>query len=146
MKMFPKYKGDKVMKKCFKILTIFVLSGSLFFTNIMSTFAAATVTKSTPYGTLYGSIGGGVSSIYGGKYCSGITKIDQKVNRIIFSVVAKKTSTGETIGDDRFSNGNATSVGGTFEVGGYSNTRLTFYGTHDVIHTNGYAVYTSTQY
>lgn len=134
------------MKKCFKFLSILVLSGSLLFTNVIPSFAAATVTKSTPYGTLYGSIGGGVSSNYGGKFCSGVTRIDQKVNRIIFSVEAKKTSTGETIGDDLFSNSNATSVGGTYEVGGYSNTRLTFYGTHDAIHTNGYAVYTSTQY
>ena len=134
------------MKKYFKILSIFVLSGLLLFTNVMPTFAAKIVTKSTPYGTLYGSIDAGVSSIYGGKFCTGVTKIDQNVNVIVFSVVAKKTSTGETVGDDRFSNGNAKSVGGTYEVGGYTNTKLTFYGTHDVIHTNGYAVYTSIQY
>lgn len=78
------------MKKCFKVLSILVLSGSLMFTNIMSSFAAKIATKSTPYGTLYGSIDAGVSSIYGGKFCSGVTRIDQKVNRIIFSVEAKK--------------------------------------------------------
>ena len=83
-------KGIKDMKKCFKFLSILVLSGSLLFTNVIPSFAAATVTKSTPYGTLYGSIGGGVSSNYGGKFCSGVTRIDQKVNRIIFSVEAKK--------------------------------------------------------
>lgn len=70
----------------------------------------------------------------------------KKLIELYFQSKQKKTSTGETIGDDRFSNSNATSVGGTYEVGGYSNTRLTFYGTHDAIHTNGYAVYTSTQY
>lgn len=92
MKTFPKYiiKGIKVMKKCFKFLSILVLSGSLLFTNVMPSFATATVIKSTPYGTLYGSIGGGVSSIYGGKFYSGVTRIDQKVNRIIFLVEAKK--------------------------------------------------------
>ena len=119
----------------------------MLFSTMAPIFAAKTSSMSTPYGTLYGSIGGGVSDFYGGKFCSGTTNIGQNVNRIVFSVVSKKTSNGETVGSgDRFSNQNAKSVGGTYEVGGYATTKLTFYGTHDAIHTNGYAVYTSTAY
>ena len=37
-------------------------------------------------------------------------------------------------------------VGDTLECWGYTGTKVTFYGTHDAIHTTGYHVYTSTQY
>lgn len=41
---------------------------------------------------------------------------------------------------------NNSSVGDTLVLNGYTGTKVTFYGTHDAIHTTGYHVYTSTQY
>ena len=41
---------------------------------------------------------------------------------------------------------NSSGVGDTLECWGYTGTKVTFYGTHDAIHTTGYHVYTSTQY
>ena len=43
-------------------------------------------------------------------------------------------------------NANSSGVGDTLECWGYTGTKVTFYGTHDAIHTTGYHVYTSTQY
>lgn len=132
------------MKKTSFSMTIMALvMTGLFLSNIMPVSAAKVVTKSTPYGTLRGEIAPGINNeIYSGKICTGLTKIDNKVSRIICSIVAKRTSNGKHLGNDIFSNTNATSVGGVFELGGHQDITVTFYGTHEVRHTNGYVVYT----
>ena len=50
------------------------------------------------------------------------------------------------IGSTRNQHANSSGVGDTLECWGYTGTKVTFYGTHDAIHTTGYHVYTSTQY
>ena len=99
------------------------------FGNVNSVSAAKSTTKSTPYGTL-----------------KGFTTIGQNVKSIKIKIDAKKTSTGANIGSTQNQHANSSGVGDTLECWGYTGTKVTFYGTHDAIHTTGYHVYTSTQY
>ena len=103
------------------------------FGNVNSVSAAKSTTKSTPYGTLKGFISPYNSG--SSKLCEGGTTIGQNVKSIKIKIDAKKTSTA-----------NSSGVGDTLECWGYTGTKVTFYGTHDAIHTTGYHVYTSTQY
>ena len=105
------------------------------FGNVNSVSAAKSTTKSTPYGTLKGFISPYNSG--SSKLCEGGTTIGQNV---------KKTSTGTNIGSTQNQHANSSGVGDTLECWGYAGTKVTFYGTHDAIHTTGYHVYTSTQY
>ena len=90
------------------------------FGNVNSVSAAKSTTKSTPYGTLKEFIS---------PYNSGSSKLCEG---------------GTTIGQNQHAN--SSGVGDTLECWGYTGTKVTFYGTHDAIHTTGYHVYTSTQY
>ena len=114
------------------------------FGNVNSVSAAKSATKSTPYGTLKGFISPYNSG--SSKLCEGGTTIGQKVKSIKIKIEAKKTSTGANIGSTQNQHANSSGVGDTLECWGYTGTKVTFYGTHDAIHTTGYHVYTSTQY
>ena len=70
----------------------------------------------------------------------------KNVKSIKIKIEAKKTSTGANIGSTQNQHANSSGVGDTLECWGYTGTKVTFYGTHDAIHTTGYHVYTSTQY
>lgn len=114
------------------------------FGNVNSVSAAKSATKSTPYGTLKGFISPYNSG--SSKLCEGGTTIGQNVKSIKIKIEAKKTSTGANIGSTQNQHANSSGVGDTLECWGYAGTKVTFYGTHDAIHTTGYHVYTSTQY
>ena len=80
------------------------------------------------------------------KYCEGMTFISKPVNSVQVEIAGKKTSTGEHIFTTRNQHRNNTSVGDTLRLNGYTGTRVTFFGTHEIVHTNGYHAYTSTIY
>ena len=111
------------------------------FGNVNSVSAAKSTTKSTPYGTLKGFISPYNSG--SSKLCEGGTTIGQNVKSIKIKIEAKKTSTGANIGSTQNQHANSSGVGDTLECWGYAGTKVTFYGTHDAIHTTGYHVYTS---
>ena len=131
-------------KKVIKLFSILSLAFLMTFANFSAVSAAKTTTKSTPYGTLKGTISPYNSG--SSKICEGGTFIGQKVKSIKIKIEAKKTSTGASVGSTQNQHTNSSSVGDLLECWGYTGTKVTFYGTHDAIHTTGYHVYTSTQY
>lgn len=131
-------------EKIIKYLSIFGLSFAMIFACSGTVFAAKDASKSTPYGTLSGMISPYNSG--GNKMCDGGTFIGSNVQTIKVKIEAKKTSTGANISSTQNQRKNNSSVGDTLVLNGYTGTKVTFYGTHDAIHTTGYHVYTSTQY
>lgn len=101
--------------------------------------------KKTPYGTLTGFI-----EPYNGKgddqtkYCEAGTFITKKVAKVRVHVLGKNYLTGGFLGETWNQRLNDTGVGDNLRLTHKRNMKVTFYGTHDIVHTKGYHVYTST--
>lgn len=132
-------------KNVISTLCLFSIVVAMFSTNV---FAANPATKSTPYGTLKGSITVGPGATYpDSKEITATTTITKPAPYISVSTSVVLYSTGETLGsgsDFGYNETRASDYIETAHYGSNSNAKMTAYGTHEIRNnSNSWVCYTA---
>ena len=134
-----------IIKKSLSLLLLL----TLFLTSV-SSINANSASQSTPYGTL-----SGMTTMYrmpgspAAKGCDVYTGIGSTVNYVGYSLSLKNNATGANLWSYSRGANNARTIGDSFDFNSSSTiykVKTAAFGSHEVRHTYGYVVYTSSVY